>query len=227
MDEATIQCTIHKNNEQLMTQMTSLIADTVQGLKRTNEDQAHEQIKEIKKLKYTDTPVFKKKSNEDQFKSTSAVMRCLDDASDHLSHNNLDQAKEAIDKGKSVLTERQKLIRLADKSPYGWKTVLEYKQHDLAADEEDEKKIYRAEARAARENKRFNPTRFKKLENMHRSTSTVDTNWHANSSVPFNNGRSIYKSSYRSSGVCFSCGKPGHWRAACPLVTASIQKQDK
>lgn len=34
------------------------------------------------------------------------------------------------------------LILLADKSPFGWKTVLEYKQQDLADDEEDEKKIY-------------------------------------------------------------------------------------
>lgn len=55
----------------------------------------------------------------------------------------------------SLLKERQKLILLADKSPYGWKTVLEYKHHDLAEDDEDEKKIYRAEARAARTSKRF------------------------------------------------------------------------
>ena len=46
----------------------------------------------------------------------------------------------------SLLKERQKLILLADKSPYGWKTVL---------DDEDDKKIYRTEARAARTSKRF------------------------------------------------------------------------
>ena len=33
--------------------------------------------------------------------------------------------------------------------------VLEYKHHDLADDDEDEKKIYRAESRAARSTKRF------------------------------------------------------------------------
>ena len=76
---------------------------------------------------------------------------CLDDATDFLSKKDLDKTKEAIDKGWVLLTECQKLIKLADKSPFGWKTVLEYKQHNLAADEEDEKKIYRAEARAARE----------------------------------------------------------------------------
>lgn len=50
----------------------------------------------------------------------------------------------------AFLCDRQKLILLADKSPLGWKTVLQYKHRDLADDDEDEKKIYRAESRAAR-----------------------------------------------------------------------------
>jgi len=57
----------------------------------------------------------------------------------------------------SLLKDRNKLTLLADKSPYGLKTVLEYKHHDLADDEEDEKKIYRAKGRAARASKRFAP----------------------------------------------------------------------
>ena len=43
--------------------------------------------------------------------------------------------------------ERQKHILLADKSEYGWSTVEEYKQHDLADDSEDEKRVYSAERR--------------------------------------------------------------------------------
>ena len=74
---------------------------------------------QIKKLKYDDTPAFKKKSNEDQYKSTNAVLMRLEEASDYLSTKNLDKTKEAIDKGKVLLLERQKLIRLADKSPFG------------------------------------------------------------------------------------------------------------
>ena len=45
----------------------------------------------------------------------------------------------------SFCEDRQKLILLADSSPYGWTAVLEYKHHDLANDGEDEK-ICRAEA---------------------------------------------------------------------------------
>ena len=65
----------------------------------------------------------------------------------------LEKTKETLDRGMALLQESQKLILLTDKSPYGWKTVLEYKHHDLADDEEDEK-IYKAESRAARAVKR-------------------------------------------------------------------------
>ena len=48
----------------------------------------------------------------------------------------------------SLLAERQKLILLADNADLGWKTVDEYVKHELAVDEEDGKKIRRAEERA-------------------------------------------------------------------------------
>lgn len=59
----------------------------------------------------------------------------MEDAQAALEKRDLEKTKEALDKGMA-------LILLADKSPFGWKTVLEYKQQDLADDEEDEKKIY-------------------------------------------------------------------------------------
>ena len=142
-------------------------------------------------------------------------MMCLDDAADFLSKKDLDKTKEAIDKGRVLLTVRQKLIKLADKSPFGWKTVLEYKQHDLAADEEDEKKIYRAEVRAAREVKKFSSTRFKRQGNYLCTADTPNSNLQLNASIPFKNARPLYKMPYRASGVCFSCGKPDHWTATC------------
>ena len=59
----------------------------------------------------------------------------MEDAQAALEKRDLEKTKEALDKGMA-------LILLADKSPFGWKTVLEYIQQDLADDEEDEKKIY-------------------------------------------------------------------------------------
>ena len=120
----------------------------------------------------------------------------------------------------SLLKERQKLILLADKSPYGWKTVLEYKHHDLAEDDEDEKKIYRAEARAARTSKLF---AARGSNSQRRGSSQL-----AVAPLPNAFGRlNPQLSATRSPGICFSCGKPGHWRAACPnlLLPSSSQNQ--
>ena len=72
------------------------------------------------------------------FKANKAVTEAVEDAQAALRTKDQEKTKEALDRG------------MADKSPYGCKTVLEYKHHDIADDEEDEKKIYRAESRAAR-----------------------------------------------------------------------------
>ena len=37
-----------------------------------------------------------------------------------------------------------KLIKLADKSEFGWRTAIEYEQDDLASDCEDEKRIQKS-----------------------------------------------------------------------------------
>ncbi|CAG2234624.1 unnamed protein product [Mytilus edulis] len=57
-----------------------------------------------------------------------------------------------ICEGLDILNHRQKLIKLADQSENGWRTVTEYETHNLADDSED-KRIIRAENKASRKMK--------------------------------------------------------------------------
>jgi len=123
-----------------MTQLKSLIAESI--FKRANETTASQQMAEIKMIKRDPMPQFNIKINEDRYKPTKQLQKPWKTKET----KDFEKTKEALDRDMTLLQERQKLILLAHKSPFCWKTVLEYKHNDLADDEENEKKIYRAES---------------------------------------------------------------------------------
>ena len=95
-----------------------------------------------------DNHVFKKKGNEQQFKFNQKVIQKTNAALSALEGPNVAKAKEELAEGMSLLHNRQKLIKLADKSEFGWATVQEYLDDELADDEADVSKIKKAEKRA-------------------------------------------------------------------------------
>ena len=105
-------------------------------------------MREIKKLKFQEPHKFKRKANEDQYKFNLKLAETFDSAKSAAEKSNLEKVKSDLDEGEKLLVERQKHILLADKSEFGWSTVEEYKQHDLADDSVDEKCIYCAKRRA-------------------------------------------------------------------------------
>ena len=52
--------------------------------------------------------------------------------------------------GERLLVARQKAIRIANRSEFGWATVDEYEEDELAENSDDEKRLYKAEMRAGR-----------------------------------------------------------------------------
>ena len=72
----------------------------------------------------------------------------FDEASDALKAKSYDKVKAALDSSTEVVSKRIKVIKMADKTDFGWSTVNEYLSEELASNSDDEKRMYRAERRA-------------------------------------------------------------------------------
>ncbi|XP_052238527.1 uncharacterized protein LOC127849815 [Dreissena polymorpha] len=160
-------------------------------------------------------PSFKRKSSEEQFKHNAKVNLALEEVESSLSNRNIEETRNKIAEVKAMVAHRQKLIRLADESELGWRFVSEYESNPLASDSEDEKRMYRAEARA---NKKLKAEKSKKSRGARNGP-------YRKPMVAQNNatqGMSM-RQPLRRPGLCFACGKPGHWKGAaeCPASSSN------
>ena len=139
----------------------------------------------------------------------------------------VERAKTAIQEGMDLLSKRQKLVKIADMSENGWATVEEYVEDELAKDSDNEKRLFRPEARAGRKAKAAQAAKLKKRRSM-ASRKPQSSGMPASiASLNFQQlaqpqawpqpatGRNAYSTA--SLGPCFLCGKLGHFRKSCPL----------
>ena len=108
---------------------------------------------------------FKNKGNKQQYLHESRVLESLRLADNALGSSDVVKAKAALQEGMSLVKKRIKLIRLAEKSEFGWATVNEYLSDELASDSEDEKRLFRSEKRAER---RLKQAQIKRNKNRQR-----------------------------------------------------------
>ena len=119
-----------------------------------------------------------------------------------------------------LINSRQKLIRIADTSQYGWATVSEYEAHEVATDEDDDNKITRAENRAGRKVKQKKIATANQAKKFKRDPSPS-----ADGPDP---GAQFFRRPIQvvpvghastraySGGSCFICGSFAHWKSTCP-----------
>ena len=114
--------------------------------------QPHSDSKEAltQQIKDSNSEKWKKEGNRKQFEFNTEVIDSLNKATEAIKTGNAVSCSAGLEQAMKKLTLRQKLIRLADSSDSSWETVKEYETNDLASDSEDEKRINRAEAQAAR-----------------------------------------------------------------------------
>ena len=101
-----------------------------------------------------------------------------------------------------IIKHRQKLVMLADSSELGWRVVHEYETNPIVSDSEDEMRIFKAEARA---NRNANAEKSKKGRRYWPYTRRAET-----AAVS-----PTVQSTRQRPGLCFLCGKPGHWKDEC------------
>ena len=224
---------------QVMAAVKGCMREEIQSLKRelVEEKEASEE-RIVKRARLEKGPTFKKKAHEKQFEFNSSVLDKLDDAEAALQKapagTAVDKAKALIAEGIASIKFRQKLIRIADRSEYGWAAVEEYVDDELADGEDDEKRIQRSDFRAGRKLKIAKGKKVpfkKKAQSVNDSVGTPSSSSGVSQLVaallpsigrwPASPGPSpsAVSGAYgKSLGPCFYCGKQGHFRKSCPLI---------
>ena len=222
-------------NQQKMSEKLEKLEQDVHA----GQDTAAERV--VKKLKRDRTLEFKKKGHERQFLFNDEVKDRMESAATSLekvdpstaaSKTALDDAKKELEEGMQFIAQRQKLIRLADRSEYGWDAVNEYEKDELAEDDDDAKRLEKAEKAA--EQKAFRKRRAAGRGGRGRARRPNPLPVTQQAPPPsigvvqpplLNQGFSQPRGpTYRPPkipGPCFNCLKMGHLKANCPDLAKS------
>ena len=140
--------------------------------------------------------------------------------------------QEALTRGKKLLLEREKLIKIADRSEFDWGVVAEYTADELADDSDDENQLDKAKKAAERKagkrkRKRVEPGSAKLLKPRFNPGQALPV------ASPQAGPPPVYQTKRPTSapsvtrpvGPCFACGEMGHLRSYCPKTAAAESRE--
>ena len=87
------------------------------------------------------TTKFKQKGHEKQYEFNLDLKLQLEGVAHLITQQRTTKATAEVAEATEKLEKRNKLIRIADRSSYGWKTIAEYQSNHLAENPDDEKRI--------------------------------------------------------------------------------------
>jgi hypothetical protein len=145
---------VAQSQNALMSQLKDLISNEMGKVQDQQQRIAETQITKIEAT-LSDGHKFKRRGYEEQFKHNNKILSKIKEADNVLDANNpslegISIAKEKLAEGMSLLNYRLKTIKIVDSSDLGWRVVPEYEANPLAYDSDDEKKLFKDDARAER-----------------------------------------------------------------------------
>ena len=165
---------------------------------------------------------FKRKANEmqhrfneevaDKLEEAGAIVDKVETAAEGRTKVALEKIKDALTEGRQLIAHRQKLLKLADRSEYGWSLVEQYEEDALADDSDDEKRIEKAERAAER---KVQAKRRKEAAEERKGVPSGREAVQREVPRPRPEERP-YKPPMFVPGICFQCGGMGHLRRDCP-----------
>ena len=213
-----VQTLLEAQKESILAAVNTQIAGLESSLLQQQADLAHQVATEAEGESYT----FKKKGNQEQHKFNKKVLKANSEALRALESGNVARARDQLNEGIVLLNHRQKIVKLADKSEFGWATIQEYIDDELAENESDAKKIKKAEKRAGARIKALQDKKKKSTSKSSSQPTPSSSSSHANvnnSSSPYFRpqfGRFWGSSSRSLYDMCYRCGRRGHWAESCP-----------
>ena len=97
-----ISSSLAENNRSLLGQISNLVADSAESVKRSSVEAADVQLREIKKLRREEPKSFKRKGNEVQYKFNSKLQDTLVEAKSHLEANAVSLPVRSLPRSLSV-----------------------------------------------------------------------------------------------------------------------------
>ena len=191
--------------------------------------------KALKRARYEKPYEYKRKGNQEQAAFNAKVDEAVAEAELHIEEAGpstapaLERAKEALKKGRQFLAERQKLIKVADRSEHGWGVVQDYTADELAEDSGDEKRLEKAERAAELKAAKRRKKKASSVQSSRSRSLSVRMPEAAAREpappyhVPSSSTRRFASMTAptpvrRVVGPCYACGEMGHMRMSCPRV---------